>query len=141
VHCLSLTTKGVDAGAKAEAQYILAHSWIDAGDRTEAHKEWTRLLDMEGLWPYALSEARMIVGSGLLAQNKHEDARNILAECIAAADGVDWHKWEAQLTIAKSYQAEGKHAEAKAAIETLMTMKGLDAGRRQQASELLENIK
>ena len=136
----SLTTKGVDAGAKAEAQYLLAHSWIDAGDWTEAHKAWARLLDMEGLWPYALSEARMIVGRGLVEQKKYAEARKILGECVAATDGVDWHKSEAQLSIATSYQAEGKQAEAKAAIETLLGMKGLNEGRKQQASELLKKL-
>ncbi len=138
---ISLDTREADAGSKAEAQYLLAHSWIDEGIWDEAYNAWEKLAAMPGLWPCARSEARMIAGAGLIAKKKYKEARKLLSECITAGDGMDWHKWEAWLSIAKSYRAEYRNAEAKAAIQSLMEMKGVDEGRKKQASEFLESLK
>ena len=67
----TLDAKDVDAGAKTEAQYLLGHSWVDQGNWPKAREAFAKLLEMQGLWPYALSEAYMIVGIGLVDEKKN----------------------------------------------------------------------
>lgn len=137
----SLTTEGVDEGVKAEAQYLLAQSWIDTSDWPQARKAWAKLLHMPGVWPAALSEARMIVGAGLVEEKKFDEARQILEKCIAAEDGIAWQKCEAQMSIAKSFVGENRQPEAKAALAKLLGMESVNDDLKKQAEELLKSLK
>lgn len=138
---LSLADSDAQADARADAQYILAHSFINEGDWAEARKAWSIVLDMEGSWPAARSEAALIVGQGLVEERQLASGREVLQRCVDNPQGERWHKWESLASIASSWIAEGNRREAARVWERLLTEHGLDDDRRRRAMEALDSLR
>jgi tetratricopeptide (TPR) repeat protein len=138
---LSLADGQAKEDARADAQYILAHSYINEGNWPDARKQWAVVLDMNGAWPEARSEAALIVGQGLVEEGQFSRGREILQRCLDNPKGERWHKWDSLVSIAHSFRGEGKGEEAARTWERLLAEPGLDDGRRERAMEYLRSLR
>lgn len=138
---VSLDAEGADGKSKTEAQYLLAHSWIDQGNWKEAYPAWEKLLEMPDVWDGARSEAYMVVGNGKLEKKKYAEAREYFRKCVDFPKGDPWQQRESQAAIARSYREENNAPAAVAALETLLQMAGLDADHRKKAEDQLKELR
>ena len=124
-------------GARAEAQYLLAHSWLDEGNRPEAIDAWETAAAMPGMWPVARSEAWMVAGTGLPERGRVEERRSMLRSCVEFHGGEPWHVRECLLALGRSYLPEGRTDDARRDFRALRGRSDLSTEQREEVESAL----